>query len=203
MKFFLALAALALVAASPVEKRTVAQVEADLRNIATQVTTLDNSINAFPNTGGSLVQALAIHTSSANLVPVVNSATTDVQVHFIFNLLLLTDTETDDYIGFFPLQGTTGVTEADGQAILAIVNGFEPTIIDALNAIITKKPAFDALPLGGVSALVKQDLAQLSAATAALETALINEAPADLKAQATSIQTAVNAAFAKAQAAYA
>ncbi|KAF5366724.1 hypothetical protein D9758_006438 [Tetrapyrgos nigripes] len=203
MKFFLALAALALVAASPVEKRTVAQVEADLRNIATQVTTLDNSINAFPNTGGSLVQALAIHTSSTNLVPVVNSATTDVQVHFIFDLLLLTDTETDDYIGFFPLQGTTGVTEADSQAILAIVNGFEPTIINALNDIITKKAALSALPIGGVPALVKQDLARLATATEAFGVALINKAPADLKAQATAIGTAINAAFSKAQAAYA
>ncbi|KAF5337836.1 hypothetical protein D9758_015708 [Tetrapyrgos nigripes] len=204
VKFFLVLAALALVVASPIGKRTVPQVEADLRNIATQVTTLDNSIKAFPNTGGTLVQALAIHTSAANLVPTIKSATTDIQVHFFFNLLLLTDTETDDNIGFFfPLQGTTGITEADGQTVLAIVNGIEPIIIDALNLIITKKAAFDALPLGGVSALVKQDLAQLAPAAQALEVALINLLPADLKAQATAIQIVVNGACGNAQAAYA
>ncbi|KAK7445737.1 hypothetical protein VKT23_014732 [Stygiomarasmius scandens] len=178
MKVFAILASVAALALASPFKRTVAQVETDLRNIATQVTTLDNNINAFPNSGGSLTQALAIHTAAQNLLTSVNSATTDVQ-------------------------GTTGVSESDGQTIIGIVNGFEPTIIDALNAIITKKPAFDALPLGGVSALVKQDLGQLGTATSNLEVALINQAPSDLKSQAQSIQAAVDAAFAKAQAAYA
>ncbi len=41
-----------------VTKRTVAQVESDITNIATQVNTLDSSIKAFPDTGGSLISAL-------------------------------------------------------------------------------------------------------------------------------------------------
>ncbi|THV02018.1 hypothetical protein K435DRAFT_775754 [Dendrothele bispora CBS 962.96] len=178
MKFFAILVSVAAIAVAIPLKRTVAQVETDLRNIGTQVTNLDNSINAFPNSGGSLTAALAIHTDAQNLVSSVNTANIDVQ-------------------------DMTDVSESDGRTILGIVNGFEPTIIDALNAIVAKKPAFDALPLGGVSALVKQDLAQLATATEALENSLINEAPADLKPQAQDIQSAVNAAFANAQAAYA
>ena len=39
-------------------KRTVAQVEADIANIATQVATLDSAIDAYPNPGGTLAGAL-------------------------------------------------------------------------------------------------------------------------------------------------
>jgi hypothetical protein len=41
---------------------------------------------------------------------------------------------------------------------LAQLQSIEPIIIDALNAIITKKPAFAALPVAGIPALVKSDL---------------------------------------------
>lgn len=37
---------------------TVAQVEADISSIASQVTALDSAINAFPTAGGSLLSAL-------------------------------------------------------------------------------------------------------------------------------------------------
>ncbi|THU86305.1 hydrophobic surface binding protein [Dendrothele bispora CBS 962.96] len=178
MKFFAILVTVtALAVASPV-KRTVAQVETDLKDIATQVNNLDNSIKAFPDSGGSLSSALTIHTAAQKLVTSLNTANTDVK-------------------------GTTGVTDSDGQTILDLVKNFEPTIIDSLNNIVTKKAAFDALPLGGVSSIVKQDLGQLSTATEALETSLISEAPASLKSQAQDIQSSVDAAFAKAQAAYA
>lgn len=53
-----------------------------------------------------------------------------------------------------------------------------PVILDALTAIVAKKPAFQALPLGGVPALVKQDLGNLSASTEAFENALIASTPA-------------------------
>jgi len=37
---------------------TIANVLTDLSNLQAQATQLDNAINAFPNTGGTLVQAL-------------------------------------------------------------------------------------------------------------------------------------------------
>jgi hypothetical protein len=39
-------------------KRDVATVEADIANFSTQVTALDDSIRAFPDTGGSIIDAL-------------------------------------------------------------------------------------------------------------------------------------------------
>jgi hypothetical protein len=69
------------------------------------------------------------------------------------------------------------VAEADGRSILTSVEALEPTIDSALKAIVARKAAFTALPIGGIPALVKQDLSNLSASTAAFETALINSAP--------------------------
>ncbi len=55
--FFAALTVVTAVCSAPT-KRTVAQVEADIATISTQVTALDNAITAFPDTGGSLINAL-------------------------------------------------------------------------------------------------------------------------------------------------
>lgn len=71
----------------------------------------------------------------------------------------------------------TPVAESDADTILSDVEAFQPTIIDALKEIVIKKPIFDGLPLGGVSALVKQDLATLNTSTSAFEAALIAAAP--------------------------
>ncbi|KAF9259729.1 hypothetical protein L218DRAFT_812563, partial [Marasmius fiardii PR-910] len=158
--------------------RTVAQVEADIATISSQINTLDTDINSFPNSGGSLIQALAIHTAATNLVSSINKGTTDVNA-------------------------TPAPSEADSQTILNSVQALVNPITSGLNAIVAKKPAFDALPLGGVSALVKQDLGNLATAATAFENGLIAKAPADLKSQAQSIANTINAALTKAQAAYA
>ena len=56
---FLALGAIfATTYALSLPKRDVTQVEADIASISTQVTNLDNAINAFPDTGGSITAAL-------------------------------------------------------------------------------------------------------------------------------------------------
>jgi hypothetical protein len=75
------------------------------------------------------------------------------------------------------VQNTGAFSESDGQTIIQSVQAIQPTIISALNGIAAKKPAFDALPLGGVSALVKQDLATLGSDTMAFENALTASAP--------------------------
>ncbi|KAE9403029.1 hypothetical protein BT96DRAFT_917813 [Gymnopus androsaceus JB14] len=157
---------------------TVAQVEADISSIASQVTALDSAINAFPTAGGSLLSALAIHEQATALASALATAATDVTA-------------------------TPPLDEADGETILSAVEGFEPTIINALAGIVAKKPAFDALPLGGVSALVKEDLATLQTDTKAFENGLVADSPADLVPAAASLTSAVDAALATAAAAYA
>ena len=44
--------------AGPLVGRDAATVEADLVKVQGQIQTLDNDINAFPDSGGSIVQAL-------------------------------------------------------------------------------------------------------------------------------------------------
>lgn len=88
---------------SPIAIRDVATVEADLAKVQTQIQTLDKDINAFPDSGGSLVQALVrshascssfyalirysfaqgIHTDATNLETSLNQATTDTKVRAI------------------------------------------------------------------------------------------------------------------------
>ncbi|THU99532.1 hypothetical protein K435DRAFT_658869 [Dendrothele bispora CBS 962.96] len=177
MKFFTILVTVtALAVASPV-KCTVAQVETDLKDIFTQMTNLGNSIKAFPDSGGSFSSALVCN----DLLRYLNDAESEITY----------------------LYGTTNVTDSDGQIIQDLVKNSEPAIINALNNIVTKKAAFDALPLGGVSFIVKKNLGQLSTATEALETSLFSRTPVSRFLQAQAIQSSVDAAFAKAQAAYA
>ncbi|KIK67847.1 hypothetical protein GYMLUDRAFT_36630 [Collybiopsis luxurians FD-317 M1] len=164
-------------AATPV-KRQLASVQADLANIASQVTALDNDLKAFPTSGGSLLSALAIHAQATSLASALGTAATHAA-------------------------NTGPVTDAQAQGILATVEGFEPTILDALTEIVAKKPGFDSLPLGGVSALVAQDLATLKTDTKNFENALVADTPADLLSTVTPITSAIDAALATASAAYA
>ncbi|KAJ7121565.1 hydrophobic surface binding protein [Mycena epipterygia] len=158
-------------------KRTVAQVESDIATITSQVTTLDNAIEAYPLTGGTLLAALTIHSDATTLITTLNTATTDVT-------------------------STGPLAEADGRTILTSVEAIEPIILDALTDIVTKKPAFAALPIGGIPALILQDLKNLQTATVAFATALVANAPADLVAEATTVEDNITAAFTPAIAAY-
>ncbi|KAJ7059806.1 hydrophobic surface binding protein [Mycena amicta] len=165
----------ALVFAIPT-KRTAAQVEADLRNISTQVTNLDTQIKGFPASG--LAGALAIHNAATPLTTALNTAATDTS--------------------------TNGpVDDTDGNAILAIVQGFQPTILDALTRLVADKAAFASEPISGLPALVHQDLVNLLTATQSLAAALIANAPPDLQPTASVIENAVLSAITSAVQAYA
>ncbi|KAF8157220.1 hypothetical protein B0H34DRAFT_491758 [Crassisporium funariophilum] len=168
MKFHSTLTILATLAAISLAA-TVTDVENDIKNISSQTTTLDNAITAFPATGGSLLNALAIHSDAVSLGSAIDKGTTDVKVcaEYLFSDLII------KYQQAVP----PPISEADGTTILNAVTAFEPTILDALNQIVVKKPAFQALPIGGIPALVKQDLINLSASTSAFEAALIAAAP--------------------------
>ncbi|KAJ7624236.1 hydrophobic surface binding protein [Mycena polygramma] len=174
---FLTVLSVAAVGLGLTVKRDAAAVEADIAKISTQVTTLDNAIQAFPLTGGSLVAALGIHTDATTLITTLNGAIVDVTA-------------------------TPTLSEDDGRTILSSVEAIEPTILDALTNIVVKKPAFVALPIGGLPALILQDLKNLKNATVAFAGGLIAIAPADLVAEATEIQNNITAAFDPAIAAY-
>ncbi|KAJ7231779.1 hydrophobic surface binding protein [Mycena rebaudengoi] len=155
-------------------KGDAATVEADLGVLASQAATLDNAINAFPLTGGSVDNALAIHTDATTLISTVNAATGDAQAAGAFS-------------------------EADGLAILNGAPSIEP-LLDALQGTVVKKPAFEALPISDIDAVILQDLESLN--LAAFGNGLIKGFPADLVAQATELRDNIVNAFAPAIAAY-
>ncbi|GLB38903.1 putative hydrophobic surface binding protein [Lyophyllum shimeji] len=157
---------------------TVADVEADISIIADRLTTLDNSITAFPSTGGTLAQALTIHSNSQNAITALNQGTTDAQ-------------------NVAPLP----ISEADSRSILTAFETLEPIIEHILGGLITKKPAFDAL-LGGITGLVTQDLRNLDASFTAFENAICAGMPADLVGECEAVKGRIDAAFAAANAAY-
>ncbi|PPR03761.1 hypothetical protein CVT24_007360 [Panaeolus cyanescens] len=168
----------ATVAFSNPIKRDVNQVKADIANIAAKVTALDNAITAFPLTGGTLLAALGIHNSAVALDDTLKAATTNVI--------------------------STGVVgDADGLDIINAVSAFSPNIDHALSEIVVKKPAFVALPIGGLPALIYQDLNKLQASTDGYATALVNNAPSSLTADAVALKAAALAGFPAAIAAYA
>ncbi|KAJ7790334.1 hydrophobic surface binding protein [Mycena leptocephala] len=137
--------------------------------LASQATTLDNAINAFPLAGGSVDSALAIQTDATTLIT------------------------TRRLPGAF--------SEADGLAILNGAPSIEP-LLDALQGIVLKKPAFEALPISDIDAVILQDLESLQSSLAAFGNALINDFPDDLVAQATQLRDNIVNAFAPAIAAY-
>ncbi|KAJ7885604.1 hydrophobic surface binding protein [Mycena leptocephala] len=174
-RLIFSLSLLAASVATPL-KRTVAQVESDIANISSQVTTLDN-IKAFPGSG--LAGALGIHSAAGSLESILNKATSDVKA-------------------------TGAVSEADATTILHSVEALEPTILDSLSQISTKRAAFVNIGISNrrPSALVKADLQTLKTDTDAFANALIAAAPADLKAEAMTILTNVDNGFNSAIAAY-
>ncbi|KAF7349321.1 Hydrophobic surface binding protein [Mycena sanguinolenta] len=153
-------------------KRTVAQVEADITDISNQATTLDNDIKGFPASG--IFGALAMENAVGSLETALNKGTSDVQATGLIN-------------------------EADATTMLNAVKAIEPTIIDGLEQLTAKESDIFRDPPKEV---VLSDLKNLQTATDAFAGALIAAAPADLTAQATSIQSAIDAAFATAIAAY-
>nr|GAT45777.1 predicted protein [Mycena chlorophos] len=163
-------AVLGLALASPVDKRTVASVEADLNKIAAEVTTLLAEVQAFPSSG--LLGALEIEEAAAPIITALAAAASD--------------------------SAATGpLSESDGAAVLAIVNGFEPAIIEVANLIAGDAAAFEA-DLPGLDAVVLNDLEQIYSGTQNLATQLIDNAPADLQPTATVINDAILAALSSA-----
>jgi hypothetical protein len=113
----LAILSIAALSLAAVLKRDAATVEADLAVLTSQVTALDNAVQAFPLSGGTLAEAMTVHTNAVNIISTLNTAASDEKAIDTFS-------------------------ETKGQAILAALKGFEPTILDFLQNIVVRKPAF-------------------------------------------------------------
>ncbi|KAF5349099.1 hypothetical protein D9756_009511 [Leucocoprinus leucothites] len=168
---------LSVTVATPV-KRTTADVLAAIAKVSTDTHNLDNLITSYPLSGGSLLAALSIHTSAGTLGTDLGTATTAAN-------------------------NNGPVAHPDADSILAAVLAIEPTIDHALSQIVVKHPAFAALPIGGIPALVHSDLIALKGSTGNFANSLIANAPTDLKDDGTAYRDRLLAAFDVAIAAYA
>lgn len=156
---------------------TVNDVKTDIGHISSQLRAMHAMLDAFPTTGGSLIQAIAIHAEAVNLVSTIDRGTSHVKA--------------------VPLP----VSDADGRALLALVKALEPAVISALDSLVAKKET--ALSITGVITFVRQDLANLNASAVALENAMIMAAPANIVPEASALKKKVDTALANAIAAYA
>lgn len=66
---------LGLALGSPVERRTAAEIEADIATVSSDLTSFNTAINAFT---GSLLQALSLLTSYNSLASAITAATSEV-----------------------------------------------------------------------------------------------------------------------------
>ncbi|KAG6889259.1 hypothetical protein C0995_002254 [Termitomyces sp. Mi166 len=200
---FKSLVVLASLAVSSLAQTSVAQVETDInKNIAPHLSSLVTAIDNFPTSGGTLTGALAIHTDAMNLNNAIVATTNDVKAGIIILNLLR-------FLIVIQFKGAAcPVSDSDGQAILADIQALEPNIAKASTDIVARKAAFQALPLGGVSTLVQQDLTQLKASTDALAAAFISCSPkidddqASVVPAAQELQTEIDNDFAPAIAAF-
>ncbi|KAF9442805.1 hypothetical protein P691DRAFT_680784 [Macrolepiota fuliginosa MF-IS2] len=125
------------VSSAPTSRATPSDIEALITELTSESNAASSMLGAFPSTGGSLLQALAIHTALSNLNQGFQSGTTDV------------------------LSLPMPISDADATAIINQVNSQLTPALGSLFAGIMKFP--NDSTLGGVPALVKQDGATLSA----------------------------------------
>ncbi|KAF8065089.1 hypothetical protein FPV67DRAFT_1671375 [Lyophyllum atratum] len=138
-------------------------------------TALNDAIIAFPNTGGTLFQALSLHTATTTLAAAIDTTTAAVP---------------------------KALTESDARSILDAIEGLTPTIIAILDNITARRDTVMALPFSfpmigmGAAALVKKDVTSVSASTAALENALLSASPETIRQEGSELKDLIDAAFA-------
>ncbi|KAJ7276741.1 hydrophobic surface binding protein [Mycena rebaudengoi] len=158
-------------------KRGVPEILADLEIFSMEVDKLATDVHAVPDTGATLASALTIHSDLVTMTATVNQATTDAR-------------------------STGSISEADGIAILNLLEDIVRRLLDALRELERKAPIFKALPLGGIPALLLQDFKNLQTAIIAFFNAIIADLPSDLESQAQTDTNTINIEFNNAIAAY-
>ncbi|CAO3642762.1 unnamed protein product [Mucor hiemalis] len=168
--------------AASIEKRAisgpVALCISDIQSVADQLSVVATAVDAFTSADG-YSGASAIHTKEQELEKRLKKAGTDCCA----------------------IASTVALDEAD--AVLAVVGDLVPKVSNALTAITTKKPQFDAILLATL--LVKGDIKNLDTQTKTLDTCLLAKTPTSPPSYldtANGYVTTINNAFASAKTAY-
>lgn len=175
--FFVPLAVALVTSCSPLRPRSAAQIETDLNNLITNVTSLNTAIEN-------------LSTGFAAVGPVESDTAT-----------LLTNLQT----AISHAEGTGPLDTTDGQNILTLTQKLASLITTTLANLDAAEPELvaDNKILPGILTLIKDDLNQLSGNTTILENSLVSIAPTQLQPAASTVIASVNAAFATAIAVYA
>ncbi|KAG6875293.1 hypothetical protein C0993_009914 [Termitomyces sp. T159_Od127] len=154
MQFKRLLILASLVITSYAQTSVAQKVEDDINNkIAPALDILLSSIDAFPISNGTVIQALTIHTNAIDLNTTLVDTTNDMNV------------EACEFI------------TSDAQTILCDLKALLPKIQQSLTDIVARKAAFQALPLGDIPGVIKDDLNLLSQDTETLASSFTNCAP--------------------------
>ncbi|KAF8062190.1 hypothetical protein FPV67DRAFT_1452081 [Lyophyllum atratum] len=154
---------------------SITDVLAGIALLTSLTTALNDAITEFPGTGGTLLQALSLHTATTTLAAAIDTTTAAVP---------------------------KALTESDARFILDAMEGLTPTIIAILDNITAKKDTVMALPFSfpligmGAAALVKKDVTSVAASTAALENALLSASPESIRQEGSDLRDLLDAAFA-------
>ncbi|KAG6898448.1 hypothetical protein C0993_006810 [Termitomyces sp. T159_Od127] len=176
--FTMQLKSLFVFAFSPVllfAQTTPAQIESDINVLVAALAAAIVAIDAFPIEGGTLDEAIAIHTADTGvndgLVTVTNDITT----------------------------ASCPLSDTDASAILTLVEAQGPNIQQALMDAVAREPGLAAV---GAVPIIRDDLTTLQASSDAMGAALVDCVSSNLASRAQAFQSAVDAAFAPAVAAF-
>lgn len=156
---------------------SIPNIKADLLIVSSYVNALDKSVSALPSKGATIGQAIVINSNVQGLGALLDKGTKDIQSapHF---------------------------SEGDGKAILNSFRGSARILVDILSKLITKRATIKALPVPGITGLVRQGLEALHSRLGAFSNALMASEPNDVKGEVKKLMVSVDAAFAKAIAAF-
>ncbi|KAG8162594.1 hypothetical protein KVR01_008359 [Diaporthe batatas] len=152
---------LGLALGSPVDKRTPAQVEADIADISSDLTSFNTAINAFT---GSLIQALSLLTSYNNLASAITTATSQVTST---GALAAADSATI-YADVQSLTAQITDTLGDATAKQSVVasSGYTSSVCDALSTLSADSDAFFTALEGTINSAYTSQVDALQATVA-------------------------------------
>ncbi|KAJ0117407.1 hydrophobic surface binding protein a [Diaporthe amygdali] len=126
-----------LAVASPIDKRTAAEIETDIATISSDLTSFNTAINAFT---GSLLQALSLLTSYNTLASATTTATSEITST---GALAASDSATI-YASVSSLTTQISDTLSDATAKESVVasSGYTSSVCSALSTLSTDSDAF-------------------------------------------------------------
>ncbi|KAF8552299.1 hypothetical protein OG21DRAFT_1604796 [Imleria badia] len=155
-------------------KRDAAEVVEDIQKVDAQTKSLDELIQAFPNSGGTLPEVYAIHEAGVKVEGTLLTATNDASASSDF-------------------------TDAQSNTNLAELRILASDVKETLANLVTKEPAVSKM---GAAPIAESDLQNLKAATDALYKALYPKMQPDTQSALKELFSDTDAEFSNAIKAY-